>query len=88
MPDQTEAVTITIFVGDGGSDLGASACNGAIGSVGKPVNVTNGNMYLQQTDYRLPGRGEGLDLTRTYNSQSSRTGIFGLGWTTPYEESW
>jgi len=44
-------------------------------------------MYLQQTDYRLPGFGEGLDLTRTYNSQSTRLGMFGYGWTTPYEES-
>jgi RHS repeat-associated protein len=83
-PDQTETVTITIYVRDGGRDLGPTSCHAA---AGEPINVTNGNMYLQQTDYRLPGLGEGLDLTRTYNSQSTRTGIFGYGWTTPYEES-
>jgi RHS repeat-associated protein len=81
-PDQTETVTITIYVRDNGRDLGQT-CHAA----GEPINVTNGNMYLQQTDYRLPGHGEGLDLTRTYNSQSTRTGIFGYGWTTSYEES-
>jgi RHS repeat-associated protein len=88
-PDQTETVTITIYVRDNGRDLGSGDCYSKAGKsrVGKPINVTNGNMYLQQTDYRLPGLGEGLDLTRTYNSQSTRTGIFGYGWTTPYEES-
>jgi RHS repeat-associated protein len=54
--------------------------------VGRPVNVTNGNMYLQQTDYRLPGVGEEINFTRTYNSMSSRSGLFGKGWSTGYDE--
>jgi len=33
-------------------NAGAAPCNGVVGG---PVNVTNGNMYLQQTDYQLPG---------------------------------
>lgn len=83
-PGQSNTATITIFVGDKNRDLGRSSCHTEVGS---PINVTTGNMYLQQTDFRLPGLGEGLDLTRTYNSQSTRIGIFGYGWTTPYEES-
>lgn len=55
-------------------------------SVGQPVNVTDGNMYLQQTDYRLRGAGPSLDLTRTYNSSSNQTGLFGRGWSTRYDE--
>lgn len=55
--------------------------------VGKPVNVTNGNMYLQQSDYNLPGVGEAISFTRTYNSMSSRLGLFGKGWSTGYDEA-
>ena len=55
--------------------------------VGKPVNVTNGNMYLQQSDYELPGAGEAISFTRTYNSMSSRSGLFGKGWSTDYDEA-
>ena len=55
--------------------------------VGRPVNVTNGNVYLQQSDYQLPGVGYSIDVTRTYNSNSQRIGIFGRGWSTAYDES-
>lgn len=55
-------------------------------SVGRPVNVTDGNMYLRQTDYRLPSHGPAVDLTRTYNSSSTQTGLFGRGWSTRYDE--
>lgn len=55
--------------------------------VGKPVNVTNGNMYLQQSDYNLPSVGEAISFTRTYNSMSSGIGLFGKGWSTGYDES-
>lgn len=55
-------------------------------SVGQPVNVTDGNMHLQQTDYLLPGPGPTLELTRTYNSSSGHTGLFGRGWSTRYDE--
>jgi RHS repeat-associated protein len=55
--------------------------------VGEPVNVTNGNMYLRQTDYLLPGVGEAIDFTRTYNSMGSRAGLFGNRWSTAYDEA-
>ncbi|MEP6922021.1 MAG: DUF6531 domain-containing protein, partial [bacterium] len=90
-PYLTEEKIITVFVGDddGATDFGATSCPNEIGNkaVGEPINVTNGNMYLQQTDYRLPGIGGGLDLTRTYNSQMQRAGLFGFGWSSMLDES-
>lgn len=35
----------------------------------EPVNLSNGNLFVPVTDVRIPGRGPGLELTRTYNSQ-------------------
>src|SRR5882672_1159060 len=64
-------------------DAGKPGCKG----VGKPVNVTNGNVYLQQTDYFLPGIGEGINVTRAYNSMSQNVGLFGRGWTSLYDET-
>jgi len=53
-PAETEMINITVYVGDadGARDSGAPTCNSG---AGRPINVTNGNMYLNQTDYRLPG---------------------------------
>src|SRR5437660_334581 len=55
--------------------------------VGKPVNVTDGNVFLKQADYTLPGRGEAISFVRAYNSMASRLGLFGKGWSTAYDES-
>ena len=77
--------TVTLWVpGDGENDGPCDPCNGAVGN---PVNVSNGNMYVEQNDYQLPSVGPGLNLTRTYNSNSQRTGLFGRGWSTAYDES-
>jgi RHS repeat-associated protein len=91
-PGETEQIDITVYVGDkdGSVDFGAGSCNSNVAppaAVGEPINVTNGNMYIQQTDYRLPGFGEGLDVTRTYNSRMQRSGIFGYGWSSAFDES-
>lgn len=77
--------TVNIFIVNNGNDenLGAMGCNAR---VGQPVNVTNGNMYVQQTDYRLPGVGPSIDITRTYNSLSQSAGLFGAKWSTLYDE--
>lgn len=89
-PAKTDMLAFTFHVRDraGNPNAGPVGCNS---NVGEPVNVTNGNMYIQQTDYRLPGAGgqEGLSLTRTYNSlgQQKRTGLFGLGWSSELDES-
>jgi RHS repeat-associated protein len=85
-PYETEEKVITVYVGDddGATDFGTTSCNSRVGG---PVNVTNGNMYLQQTDYRLPGFGGGLEITRTYNSRMQRAGLFGFGWSSILDES-
>jgi RHS repeat-associated protein len=55
---------------------------------GDPVNCATGNEVEIQTDLSVGGRGPGLALTRSYNSQQAVTatehGPFGYGWTGPY----
>lgn len=55
--------------------------------VGQPVNVSNGSMWLEQTDFKLPGLGEEIEITRFYNSLIQTNGMFGTGWSTKYDES-
>jgi RHS repeat-associated protein len=62
--------------------------DGAPASVGCPVSVTNGNMFLDQADLSVGGIGPVLGFGRSYNSDNivaGRYGIFGPGWTHPYE---
>jgi RHS repeat-associated protein len=53
-----------------------------------PVNCASGNQFEEQTDLFLGGRGPGLHVTRTYNSQAAaeakEAGAWGYGWTGPY----
>jgi RHS repeat-associated protein len=83
--------TVTLYVIGDGERLGCEGCSATPARgprfVGKPVDVTTGNMYLQQTDYELPGAGPRIRLQRIYNSQSTRTGLFGKGWSTVYDEA-
>jgi len=72
---------------DMGSNLGNAGTTPCNTTVARPINVTNGNMYLQQTDYQLPGAGEAILVNRTYNSISSKIGLFGRGWSTGYDET-
>jgi RHS repeat-associated protein len=55
---------------------------------GEPVNCASGNQYEEQADLVLGGRGPGLHLTRTYNSQAAteakEAGPWGYGWSGPY----
>ncbi|PYS73982.1 MAG: hypothetical protein DMF69_03270, partial [Acidobacteria bacterium] len=84
--DVTSTISITVTVGqaDQAQDQGAPSCNSG---VGEPVSVTTGNVYLDQTDYRLPGRGDGLEIGRSYNSKKQASGLFGFGWTSILDES-
>lgn len=82
-PGETEEITITMYVGDRRNN-GAGPC---YEEAGKPVNVTTGNMYVQQTDYRRPGLGDPLEITRTYNSSNQTSGLFGVGWSSTLDES-
>ena len=59
---------------------------------GAPINVTTGNVWVQQRDYSVPGLGGGLTLVRTWNSlfggtAASSYGMFGLYWMSTYEEN-
>jgi len=75
---------------DNGSNLGPSDCNGQTGT---PINLTNGNVWVQQRDYSLPGLGGGLALVRTWNSllgsvgPPNVAGMFGQSWRSTYEET-
>ena len=58
-------------------------------SCGDPVNCATGNDTETQADFAIGGRGVGLDLTRTYNSQAGAEGVkgvFGYGWTSSFSD--
>jgi RHS repeat-associated protein len=52
-----------------------------------PVNAQYGNFFHSFNDLSVPGRGYGIALERTYNSDatfSSVDGMFGYGWSSSY----
>ena len=56
---------------------------------GDPVSCATGNYTETATDFSIGGRGVGLDLTRTYNSQAAAEGVkgvFGYGWTSSFSD--
>jgi RHS repeat-associated protein len=56
---------------------------------GDPVSCATGNFSETQTDLSIGGRGVGLELARTYNSQAGAEGIhgaFGYGWTSSFSD--
>ena len=75
---------------ESGPDLGP--CKECEAAAGRPINVTNGNTWIEQNDYTLPGLGGGLQVVRTWNSQwrdvgpPQLVGLFGDSWTSNYEE--
>lgn len=56
-------------------------------TTGDPVDISNGNMFYQAEDLRIPAPGFPLQVVRTYNSQVNATGPFGVGWTHSYDVS-
>jgi len=58
----------------------------------KPINLLNGNTWITQQDYSIPGLGGGLSLSRTWNSLwplkevPETSGIFGDSWRSTFEE--
>ena len=84
-------VNLLVINSDGAEDAGTYCpvkwSKNSSDSVGEPVNVTNGNMWIEQTDYNLPGIGENIEISRFYNSIIPTTGLFGTGWSTKYDES-
>jgi YD repeat-containing protein len=67
-------------------------CGTGVSSAGAPINLTNGNTYIQETDLRVAGLGGGLTIQRTWNSlwpavvSSFESGMFGTNWRSTYEE--
>jgi RHS repeat-associated protein len=55
---------------------------------GVSVDAATGELDVNVEDFSVPGRGEALDLTRTYSStvasQATSPGAFGYGWTGSY----
>jgi YD repeat-containing protein len=52
---------------------------------GFPIDDGTGNYFHTFTDFSIPGRNGGLDLTRTYNAQAASTDSpFGFGWSFDY----
>jgi RHS repeat-associated protein len=90
VPDPT-APDVTVYVDDANHnapDLGAPPCNSR---VGEPINVTTGNVFLEEDDFERTG---GLHVRRAYNSLRTTTspwsnpvGAFGNGWSSDYEEA-
>lgn len=67
--------------------LGSSSPpGGPQGSHGDPVNLSNGNLWFHAFDLWLEAPGLPVSWTRTYNSQSNRTGPLGYGWSSNYSE--
>jgi YD repeat-containing protein len=56
---------------------------------GEGVGCSSGNYSQTKTDFSIGGRGVGLTLARTYNSQAAANGthgIFGYGWTSSFSD--
>jgi RHS repeat-associated protein len=56
---------------------------------GDPVDCATGNYSETQTDLSVGGRGVGLGIVRTYNSQMAAEGTkgsFGYGWTSSFSD--
>ncbi|HQZ81978.1 MAG TPA: RHS repeat-associated core domain-containing protein [Pyrinomonadaceae bacterium] len=84
LPNSNTATINLILIGnDDWQNAGRSAC--PKNYVGQPINVTNGNMWIEQSDYLLPGKGPRIEITRFYNSIRQSSGLFGFGWTTRYD---
>lgn len=62
------------------------------GNAGAPINVLNGNTWIGEQDYSMPGIAGGFTLTRTWNSlwpnmiPPEESGIFGDSWRSNIEE--
>jgi RHS repeat-associated protein len=52
-----------------------------------PVNVANGNLFEQTTDYALGTQGPGIVFQRIYNSLLLADGPLGMGWRHSYQVS-
>jgi YD repeat-containing protein len=72
--------------------ISETGCGPGCSTAANPINLANGNAYIEETDIKIPGLGGGLSLTRIWNSvwPSTQTafqnGIFGPNWRSTFEE--
>ncbi len=89
-PCGSPAATPMTVIPGGEPNLGV--CTECEAIAGEPLNLSNGNVWIRQQDYALPGLGGGLEVTRTWNSlwravtYIELNGAFGEGWRSTYEE--
>ena len=84
----------TVFATNGADPTNFGVCRQCQVQAGAPINLTNGNVWVQERDYSLPGLGGGLELVRTWNSlwqwssptMPGQAGMFGNSWRSTYEE--
>lgn len=86
-PSNIATVNVLLIGNDDAQNAGSCRSPMPSPNVGQPVNVANGNMWLEQRDYMLPGLGEIIEVNRFYNSIIQTSGLFGFGWSTKYDES-
>lgn len=78
------------MVADPPGNFGQSGCPI---TCGHPINLTDGNVWIPQRDYSVPGLGGGLVLSRVWNSRwmgaspPAFAGMFGNSWRSTYEEA-
>src|SRR3989454_1137204 len=54
---------------------------------GFPAHVVDGNLFVSERDFGLPGKAFPIEFTRSYNSLQTYSGTLGLGWTHNYNVS-
>jgi RHS repeat-associated protein len=72
-----------------GGEENPSALSQEQPTCGEGVNCASGNYSQSQADLTVGGRGVGLNLTRTYNSQAAAGGVhgvFGYGWSSSFSD--
>ena len=93
-PDPGQNASLTFLVPQDLSDLPPpidGPCPDG-GCAGHPINLTNGDLWITQQDYALPGLGGGINLTRTWNSiwptfsPPEMSGTFGHSWRSTFNE--
>lgn len=87
-----DASTAPVSVRSFGGDPELGECKDCKLKASNPVNLANGNVWITESDYSLPGLGGGISLSRTWNSLWSaganieQIGMFGDSWRSTYEQ--
>ncbi|SFD61059.1 DNRLRE domain-containing protein [Bacillus sp. UNCCL81] len=88
---QGETVYSTTYfrtvIGDAVPFLGIQDYWSYVDVPGGSVNTATGNYIRSENDFSLGGKGTGITIERTYNSQSTINGLFGVGWHSNLDES-